>query len=226
MGLAEQTRIALVAGRSSASTMDRVFEQAALWGLETEYRDAFGHLRTVEPKVLTRILEALAVGGGATERMLPRTVVVRGHGGQPVRLAAAGGLPLRWEIASEHKIAEGEGTSPLLVLPGALQNGIFRLRVTVTDRQGSLAEDACLIVCRDRAYQGEQTAPRRMWALGVHLYGVRSLGNWRHGDFVELARCVSPAADLGAACRGHRPLHALFDTPPTAASRIAPNIRL
>src|SRR5262249_25365826 len=162
--LAEQTRIALVAGRSSASTMDRVFERAALWGLETEYRDAFGHLRTVEPEVLTRILEALSVGGGGTERRLPRPLVIRGNANQPLRLAAAGGLPLRWEIASEHKIAEGEGTSPLLVLPGALQNGIFRLRVTVTDRQGSLAEDACLIVCRDRAYQGEQTAPRRMVA--------------------------------------------------------------
>src|SRR5262249_39780462 len=171
--LAEQTRIALVAGRSSASTMDRVFEQAALWGLETEYRDAFGHLRTVEPKVLTRILEALAVGGDRADRMLPRTVLVCGHADQPLRLAAAGGLPLRWKIVSEHKIAEGEDTSPLIILPDALQNGIFRLRVTVTDQRGSLAEDACLIVCRHRAYQGKQTAPRRMWALGVQLYGIR-----------------------------------------------------
>src|SRR5215475_537926 len=224
--LAEQTRIAGVAGRSSASTMDRVFEQAALWGLETEYRDAFGHLRTVDPKVLTRILEALAVGGAATERMLPRTVVIRGHGDQPVRLAAADGLPLRWEIVSEQKIAEGEGTSSLLVLPGALQNGIFRLRVTVTDRQGSLAEDACLIVCRDRAYQGEQTAPRRMWALGLQLYGVRSLGNWGHGDFTDLAALVDLAGELGAAGIGLNPLHALFDDRASNASPYAPNSRL
>src|SRR5262249_12025180 len=224
--LAEQTQIVGVAGRSSASTMDRVFEQAALWGLETEYRDAFGHLRTVDPKVLTRILEALAVGRGATERMLPRTVVIRGHGDQPVRLAAASGLPLRWEIVSEQKIAEGEGTSPLLVVPGALQNGIFRLRVTITDGQGSLAQNACLIVCRDRAYQGEQTAPRRMWALGVQLYGVRSLGNWGHGDFTDLAAFVDLAADLGAAGIGLNPLHALFDNRVSDATPYAPNISL
>ena len=93
-------------------------------------------------------------------------VCVRGHADQPLRLAATGGLPLRWEIASERKIAEGEGTSPLLVLPGVLQNGIFRLRVTSRHQQGSLSEDASLIVCRDRAYQGKRTAPRRMWALG------------------------------------------------------------
>src|SRR6516164_4938064 len=99
--LAEQTRIALVAGRSSVSTMDRVFERAAFWGLETEYRDAFGQLRTVEPEVLTRILEALAVGGDGADRMLPRTVLVCGHADQPLRLAAAGGLPLRWR-SEEH----------------------------------------------------------------------------------------------------------------------------
>src|SRR5262245_64766794 len=134
--------------------MDRVFERAALCGLEAEYRDAFGNLRTVEPEVLTRILEPLGAGRGAAYLMLPRSIVSRGHADQLLRLAAAGGLPLRWEIASEHKIAESEGTSPLLVLPGALQNGIFRLRVTVTDRQGSLARDGCLNVCLDRGFRG------------------------------------------------------------------------
>ena len=206
--------------------MDRVFERAAFWGLETEYRDAFGQLRTVEPEVLTRILEALAVGGDGADRMLPRTVLVCGHADQPLRLAAAGGLPLRWEIVSEHKIVEGEGTSPLLVLPDALQNGIFRLHVTVTNQQGSRTEDACLIVCRDRAYQGKQTAQRRMWALGVQLYSVRSLGNWGHGDFSDLAALVDLAADLGAAGVGLNPLHALFDDRASDASPYAPNSRL
>src|SRR5262249_60873757 len=148
------------------------------------------------------------VGGGGSEGMLPGTVVIRGHGNHPVRLAAADGLPLRWEIVSQQKIAEGEGTSPLLVLPGPLQNGIFQLHVTVMDRQGSLAEDACLVVCRDRAYQGEQTAPRRMWALGVQLYGGRSLGNWGHGDFTDLAALLHPAGDLAAPCIRRKPRRA------------------
>jgi 4-alpha-glucanotransferase len=141
--------------------------------------------------------------------MLPRSVVIRGHADQPLRLAATGGLPLRWEIVSERKIAEGEGTSPLLVLPGVLQNGIFRLRVIVTDQRGSLSEDASLIVCRDRAYQG-----------------VRSLGNWGHGDFTDLAALVDLAADLGAAGVGLNPLHALFDDRASDASPYAPNSRL
>ena len=141
--------------------MDRVFERAALCGLETEYRDAFGNLRTVEPEVLTRILKALASGRNAADRMLPRSIVIRGEADPALRLAVVEGLPLRWQIFSEHRIAAGEGTSPLLTLPRALQNGIFRLRVTVASPSRPLSEDACLIVCRARAYQGEQTAPRR-----------------------------------------------------------------
>ena len=206
--------------------MDRVFERAALCGLETEYRDAFGNLRTVEPEVLTRILKALASGRNAADRMLPRSIVIRGEADPALRLAVVEGLPLRWQIFSEHRIAAGEGTSPLLTLPRALQNGIFRLRVTVASPSRPLSEDACLIVCRARAYQGEQTAPRRMWALGVQLYGVRSLRNWGHGDFTDLAALVDLAADLGAAGIGLNPLHALFDDRASEASPYAPNSRL
>jgi 4-alpha-glucanotransferase len=204
--------------------MDRVFERAARWGLETEYRDAFGNVRTVDPQVLARILEALAAGRDAAHRMLPRSIVIRGD--ESLRLAAVEGLPLRWQIFSERKIAEGEGASPLLALPRALQNGIFRLRVTLGSSPGCLAEDVCLVVCRDRAYQGGQTAPRRMWALGAQLYGVRSLRNWGHGDFTDLAALLDLAADLGAAGIGLNPLHALFDDRVSDASPYAPNSRL
>jgi 4-alpha-glucanotransferase len=207
--------------------MDRVFERAALCGLETEYRDAFGHLRTVEPEILARILQALDAGrDGRADRMLPRSMVIRGEADQPLRLAAVEKLALRWEIFAEQKVAEGEGTSPLLTLPRTLQDGIFRLRVTVASPRGDLAEDACLVICRDRAYQGEETAPRRMWALAVQLYGVRSLRNWGHGDFTDLAALVDLAADLGAAGIGLNPLHALFDDRASDASPYAPNSRL
>src|SRR5439155_3109136 len=81
--------------------MDRVFERAALCGLETEYRDAFGNLRTVEPEVLTRILKALASGRNAADRMLPRSIVIRGEADPALRLAVVEGLPLRWQIFSE-----------------------------------------------------------------------------------------------------------------------------
>jgi 4-alpha-glucanotransferase len=205
--------------------MDSIFERAVRRGVETEYRDGFGTLRTVAPEVLARILDALAAGGDGADRMLPRTIVVRGNADQPLRLAGIEGQPLRWEVISERKIAEGENASPLLTLP-VLQNGIFRLRVTLTHPDGDRTEDSCLIVCRDRAYQGGQTAPGRMWALAVQLYAVKSLHNWGHGDFTDLAALLDLAADLGAAGVGLNPLHALFDDRAADASPYAPNSRL
>src|SRR5258708_9081377 len=64
-----------------------------------------------------------------------------------------------------------------------------------------------------------------MWALGVQLYGVRSLRTWGHVDFTDLACFVDLAADLGAAGIGLNPLLALFDGA-SDASPYAPNSRL
>ena len=123
--------------------MDGVFEHAARWGIETEYRDAFGHLRSVEPAVLSSSSMTFA-GGDTSERMLPRTVVMRGEADQGVLLAVTGGLPLRWEIRSERRIAQGEGLSPMLSLPRDLPKGILRLQVTVEAPGGPLTEAASL----------------------------------------------------------------------------------
>ena len=205
--------------------MDGIFERAARWGVQTEYRDGLGNLRTVEPEVLARILAALAAGGDGAQRILPRTIMVRSDADQVLRLAGSEGEPLHWEILSERKFAAGEATSAQLTLP-ALDDGIFRLRVTVARPEGDRSEDACLIVCRHRAYQGRQTGPARMWALAVQLYGVRSRRNWGHGDFTDLSALLDLAADLGAAGVGLNPLHALFDDRPSDASPYAPNSRL
>ncbi|HMJ41759.1 MAG TPA: hypothetical protein VK522_05705, partial [Pseudolabrys sp.] len=43
-----------------------------------------------------------------------------------------------------------------------------------------------------QAFQGN--GRRRLWALAVQLYAVRSRRNWGHGDFTDLARLVALAA--------------------------------
>jgi 4-alpha-glucanotransferase len=74
-----------------------------------------------------------------------------------------------------------------------------------------------------RAYQG---TGRRLWAIALQLYAVRSRRNWGHGDFTDLARLVSLAAAHGAAAIGVNPLHALFIDCAEEASPYAPNSRL
>src|SRR5207244_4244175 len=58
--------------------MDRLSERAALCGIETEFWDAFGQHRTVEPAVLARFLEALGADPPQPHRLLPRTIIFRG----------------------------------------------------------------------------------------------------------------------------------------------------
>jgi len=74
-----------------------------------------------------------------------------------------------------------------------------------------------------RAFQGDG---RRLWALAVQLYALRSRRNWGHGDFTDLAELISLAAARGAAAIGLNPLHALFADRADEASPYAPNSRL
>src|SRR5207249_2463946 len=83
------------ARHKSTSAMDRLFERAAVWGLDTEYRDAFGKMRAVEPEVLSRLLEGLPPAALDT-RLLPRSLAFRRGADHVIRLNAADGLPVQW----------------------------------------------------------------------------------------------------------------------------------
>jgi 4-alpha-glucanotransferase len=132
--------------------MDRISD-ASRWGIETEYVDALGYRRRVDPETLERVFQALSANKDPT----------------PERDAI--GLALQ------------------------------------------------------RAYQGQENAPRRVWALAVQLYGVRSRRNWGHGDFSDLAKLLDLAASVGASGIGLNPMHALFDDVPEQASPYSPNSR-
>jgi len=74
-----------------------------------------------------------------------------------------------------------------------------------------------------RCWQGDG---RRLWALAVQLYALRSARNWGHGDFTDLAKLIEIAGAMGASGIGLNPLHALFPDRPDAPSPYAPNSRL
>ncbi len=206
--------------------MDRTLELAAAAGIETEYYDGLGRHRRVEPEVITRLADALARTGGLDQRLLPRTILLGAASDRSLALAVPEQLELRWQIVSERGIIEGQGLSTPIVLPDHLPDGIFRLRVTAGRGPNERTENAALIVCTRRAYQGDPAAPPRMWALAVQLYGLRSRRNWGHGDFSDLLALIDLAADLGAAGVGLNPLHARFIDEPEQASPYFPNSRL
>lgn len=206
--------------------MADIFERAVVWGFDTEYRDAFGHMKRVDAAVLARLLDGFpSVPPGP--RALPSSVVLRQGVDWSVQMNCDSGLAVRWTIrASDNVVAQGDTATPRIALPPSLPDGIFELEVAIDAPAGERCEQASLIVCPPRAYQGKPDAPRRMWALAFQLYAVRSLTNWGHGDFGDLLTMIDLAADLGAAGIGLNPLHALFDDSPEQASPYSPSSRL
>jgi 4-alpha-glucanotransferase len=159
--------------------------------------------------------------------ILPETVVVRRGLGLQLRLQASAQAAIRWEISAQQKIAAGkEGDRAVIALPADLAIGSYRLAVTARISGKERSETAALLVAPRAAYQGGGDARRRLWALAVQLYGVRSRRNWGPGDFTDLAGLLDLAADLGAAGIGLNSLHVMFDDRVEEASPYSPSSRL
>jgi 4-alpha-glucanotransferase len=206
--------------------MEHLFERAAQVGVETQYWDAFGTLRKIEPQVLSQLLAALAADRAPVHRILPRACIMRGDAVGKIRLSSPEGLPFAWSIIGDGALAQGNGISPELEVGRPLPLGIFRLCVTVTEPHGCFSEETPLIVCPQRAYQGKADEPSRMWALAVQLYAVRSRRNWGYGDFSDLLSLIDLAADCGASAVGLNPLHSRFEDRGEEPSPYYPNSRL
>jgi 4-alpha-glucanotransferase len=211
--------------------MDQIAKRAARSGIETQFRDAQGLQRTADPEALARVMAAVAGSSEPARRLLPRTIVVRCGQGLQLRLTTKALSIVRWEIISNAnssgaKIATGATNSAIIGLPDDLPLGTYRLKVTAQSSGQERTEEAGLLSAPPQAFQGLQAGPRRLWALAVQLYGVRSRRNWGHGDFTDLAGLLALAAELGAAGVALNPLHALFDDRAEAASPYSPNSRL
>ncbi|HZS64907.1 MAG TPA: 4-alpha-glucanotransferase [Xanthobacteraceae bacterium] len=206
--------------------MNRIESRAAQWGIQTQYRDAFGQTRAVKETTLRRLTAVLAGGREPDDRILPKTIVVRRGRPPSVHVAVPGEAKMRWRILGGDRAAEGESCGSELCLPDDLASGTYRLELKVTWPAGRSEETATLLVAPACAYQGPPAAPRRMWGVAAQLYGIRSRRNWGHGDFGDLAQLIDLAAAHGAAAVGLNPLHAHFDDSPENASPYSPNSRL
>jgi 4-alpha-glucanotransferase len=199
-----------------------LLERAARFGIETQYHDGTGQLRTVAGEVLGRLVGALGRETPAHARILPPSVIARGDARVRVRLKVSDDATIAWAIlADQQMMAQGQSRGAELNLSVQLPKGIYRLRVAADEALGKRVDEAALILAPHKACQG--VSEKRMWALGVQLYAVRSERNWGHSDFSDLVDLIDMAADHGAAGVGLNPLHALFEG---EASPYFPNTRL
>jgi 4-alpha-glucanotransferase len=94
-------------------------------------------------------------------------------------------------------------------------------------------ESCALIVAPEKCHRPEPLSQgRRLWAVAIQLYALRSENNWGIGDFGDLAQVLELAATARADFVGISPVHALFPSDPTlcspysASSRHALNVLL
>lgn len=206
--------------------MDLLAERAGQWGVDREYRDARGELRSSPPEALAKILDALASTDASPGEALPSTFILRrGRPLQPSLPELPADSVIGWRINSDAGALAGGAAAPSeFALPADLPLGTYRLRLTVASAGKQTQHNATLLVCPECAFQG--SFDNRLWALAVQLYAIRSKNNWGMGDFSDLAALIEIAADHGAAGIGLNPLHALFDDQPQQASPYSPNSRL
>jgi 4-alpha-glucanotransferase len=196
-----------------------LFTKAKELGIQTEFIDGQGHRHVTGAAALKIILDALPVR--ATHRFLGEAVVIRCGQAARTELGQAATLPLRWKIVAGLKvIAQGETSDGVIVWPGDLSVGSYRLHLTDAS---SMTDEVPLIVAPPRAFGGDFD---RCWLLAVQLYSIRSAHNWGVGDFTDLEGLIELASQLGADGVGLNPLHVLFDDRPADCSPYSPNSRL
>jgi 4-alpha-glucanotransferase len=201
-------------------------ERAVRLGIETDYLDAFGRRRSSDPDAIARIMDILSQNGERSPDILPQSMVIRDRRDRRLKLDLPAQHEIAWSIAGPQRAISGASVSPFLDLPNELPVGTYRLRATIRSPSGAEnSEETTLLLAPERAYQGDANSTRRVWALAVQLYGVRSHRNWGHGDFTDLAGMIDLACDLGAAGVALNPLHAPFDDP-AEPSPYSPNSRL
>jgi 4-alpha-glucanotransferase len=76
-----------------------------------------------------------------------------------------------------------------------------------------------------RCHVPQTPSSQGFWGISTQLYELRSGRNWGIGDFEDLKRLSTIAADAGADFIGLNPLHALFLAQPTHCSPYSPSNR-
>lgn len=76
-----------------------------------------------------------------------------------------------------------------------------------------------------RCHVPQTPSSQGFWGVSTQLYELRSGRNWGIGDFEDLKRLSTIAADAGADFIGLNPLHALFLAQPTHCSPYSPSNR-
>ncbi|MFP1627092.1 4-alpha-glucanotransferase [Streptomyces sp. 5K101] len=208
---------------------------AALHGVATTFEPSEGVTVAVPDATVVAVLAALGIDAStpqavaaaldradraATERLLPRTVVVWQDGARTRPPSALGDLPGGTRLYVE---TEGGGeTDPETEGPGGwgrMPHGVHRLRAETPDGRTSAAH---LVVAPREVPRPEG----RSYGFLVQLYSLLSARSWGMGDLGDLAELAAwSGRALGASFVQVNPLHAAVPGAPADPSPYRPSSR-
>lgn len=180
----------------------RLAEQLMALGIDTEYEDAFGQLRRIDPDVAVGLVRAMGIEPGAAapsegdavivtrpdrrDASAPGTLVLENGGRLAVDGRLPAGLPLGYHLLER---ADG-GTSSVIVSPG---------------------------VCAAH--------PARIWGWSVQVYATTSRDSWGIGDLADLRDLGAWSTSAGARVLLVNPLDAMVARPSRPDSPYSPSSR-
>ncbi|WP_137127205.1 4-alpha-glucanotransferase [Roseomonas sp. HF4] len=226
---------------------DAILRLAEIHGFETQWHDFMGRHRQVGLDTLRSLLRAEGVeisdpAGGLAEavevaRRAPLAPRLTGTAGGVLHIALALDCPQDRDVPWRIEFTDGrtlEGTAipscgepdpllgqprPGLALPLPTTPGEARLLLG-----GAVASEARLTIAPPACFRGA-LEDRRLWGLGVQLYGLRAAGAGGLGHFGALPALARAAAARGANALALSPTHALFAADPQHYSPYAPSSR-
>ena len=225
-----------------------LLELARLHGVQTAYRDAWGHERVASPEALGGVLAALgaplADASDAADALAERRRELEGRLAPPVVVAWEGRevyVPLRLPpgtgaFAAQLDLESGDrwltsidgaalrpGDAPgevLLPVVESVPVGYHRLTVEIGGRQTKVE----ILAAPRRSFDLPQ---RGLWGGFLPLYALRTKDSWGAGDFSDLDRLARWIAEYGGGLVATLPLLATFlDREPFEPSPYAPASRL
>src|SRR4051812_17144522 len=111
-------------------------DQAVHWGIEPEYRDAFGQPRSADPDALARMVEILSQSGERRRGMLPPTCVIREGHERRLHLDVPPDHVVAWSVFSNGHVLSGANASSSIDVSAELPVGAYRLRATIRSPAG------------------------------------------------------------------------------------------
>jgi 4-alpha-glucanotransferase len=197
-----------------------VLSKVDAWGIEEEFRDAFGVVVRTSDETRAEVLRAMGVSKGAPEPIAPDTSPARVWVASPARPVAhrveeAGVL----ELEDGTRIHLDAGEALPLELPLGYHRFVPRRAAAAASASGASIQ---ILSTPGRCFLPDEL---RIWGWAAQVYAARSRDSWGIGDLADLATLGAWTRALGGDALMVNPLCAPSPVHPIEPSPYYPSSR-